>query len=73
MQKRLLTFGYQINNIEGFPNMVFSNYSLSYSTPNRWKKKLSNIEEMIESGELQCILIVVTKSLVYDLYILIRK
>jgi hypothetical protein len=46
--------------------MVFSNYSLSYSTPNRWKKKLSNIEEMIESGELQCILIVVTKSLVYD-------
>ncbi|HET6558029.1 MAG TPA: hypothetical protein VFG54_11990 [Prolixibacteraceae bacterium] len=67
MQKRLLTFGYKIYEIDGFPDMPFSNYTLSYSTANRWKKKLLNIEEMINSGELQCILIVVTKSFIYNL------
>lgn len=66
MQTKLLTFGYKINKIEDLPELSFSNFSLNYSTANRWSKKLSSISKMIENDELQCILFVVNDQFVSE-------
>lgn len=73
MQRRLLTFGYKIDSLDNFDGITFSNYSLSFSSTNRWKKKLSNIEKMISNNELQCILFVITKNLISETLSLEKK
>lgn len=62
MEKRLLTFGYNITSISEFDNRFsYSNYSIQFNNEKRWKKKLTDIEEYINRNELQCILIVVSR------------
>jgi hypothetical protein len=67
MKKRLLTFGYNVNQIQGLSDISYSNYSLNFSSEKRWENKLDKISELIENNELQCILIVVSKYLIDDI------
>jgi len=55
MKKRSLTFGYNINQINGLSDITYTNYTLSNSNGKRWENKLNKIEELITNNELQCI------------------
>lgn len=67
MYKRILSIGYNLERIQGFEDLKYSNYSLSHSTDKRWQNKLSTIKKYIDNNELKCIIIVIGKYFIDEL------